>query len=145
MGNSLPNNVEQPKSFKVHHPYFHILIGYFIKIHDLAKHHFHFGNTVIYQHLNTKEIKIRIFQDLSAMTEAELRWQSGIRHYILNIHYHNLLFIIIQSWILILHKDRILRKKHLEMWVWNIQAEGYNGAHMVHEIVIIGLPLEKKL
>ena len=75
--NSLPNNVEQPKSFKVHHPNLHILIGYFIKIDDLAKHHFHFGNTVIYQHLNTKEIKIRIYQDFSVMSEAGLRWQSG--------------------------------------------------------------------
>ena len=90
MWNSLPNDVEQPKSLKVHHPYFHILIGYFIKIHDLAKHHFHFRNTVIYQHLNTKEIKIRIYQDLSKMTEAGLRWQSGTHTWRLYMTYFRL-------------------------------------------------------
>ena len=45
-------------------------------------------------------------------------------NYILYASHHNLLLIINHSWILTIHKARILRKK----WVWNIQAARYNGA-----------------
>ena len=47
--------------------------------------------------------------------------------------HHNLLLIINRSWILTVHKDRILRKK-LKNGVINIQTAGYNGARTVFTV-----------
>ena len=52
LGKSFSNNIEKPKSFKVHYPYFNIFISYLINIHNLAKHWSQLGKTVIHQHLN---------------------------------------------------------------------------------------------
>ena len=63
---------------------------------------------------------------------------------ILYVRHHNPLLIWNHSWILTIHKARILRKKPLEKtfldikkWVKSIQTAGYNGACTVVGNVLI--------
>ena len=64
--------------------------------------------------------------------------------YVPYARHHNPLLIRNRSWILTIHKSRILRKKPLEKtfldfkkWVKRIQTAGYNGARMVFHFIKI--------
>ena len=97
--------------------------------------------------LGTKDLKLGI----NSRFEFYIGYQNGANFnndkimndlYIPYARHHNPLLIRNRSWILTIHKVRILRKKPLEKtfldfkkWVKSIQTAGYNGALTVPKMV----------